>query len=148
MYIPGTLQALMHIFRFMHLRYFDAYAFHNFPSGQFVFDLRYLLNVAAQSAAISYWFRHGCWERVAGVISVRSLRALKEHVPLFNDTLSHLILRTIWAQIFMTECLLLLFIDCATHSCELCCQHCMSWEANFLIDGQTVLQYSLQTCRL
>lgn len=105
-------------------------------------DLRYLLSVAAQSPAISYWFGHGCWGRVAGVISVRCLRVLKDHVPLFNDTLSHSILRAIWPQICMTECLLLLFIDCATHSCELCCERCMSREATFLIDRQTILQYS------
>lgn len=74
--------------------------------------------------------------RVAGVISVRCLRVLTDHVPLFNDTLSHLILRAIRPQICMTECLLLLFIDFTTHSCALCCQRRMSGEANSLIDGQ------------
>lgn len=66
--------------------------------GTFVFDLSNLLNVAAQSATVSYWFHHGCWGRVAGVISARYPRVLWDHVLLFNDTL----LREIWPQICMT----------------------------------------------
>lgn len=66
--------------------------------GPFLCDLANLLNVAAQSATVSYWSHHGCRGRVAGVISVPYRRVLGDHVLSFNDTL----LRAMWSQICMT----------------------------------------------
>lgn len=66
--------------------------------GAFLFDLGNPLNAAAQSATLSHWFHHGCWGRVAGVISVPYRRVLRDHVLLFNDTL----LRAMWSQICTT----------------------------------------------